>query len=387
MKYYFLSGRNFNLSKAELLSLLPIYTNDFNLEYLDDLAIIVETKSDVDLEHLFHRLGGYLSFGKIISDDFNFVEEYKGKDKVVFGVNAWGDKDDVNRETVRKLGENIKGSFKSQGVSAKFLISNDLSLNAFEVEKEQLIEKGFLLEILSTRNRTYYGLAIAVQDIESFSELEYDKPYTDKRMGVLPSKLARIMVNLTGLSEGKTLWDPFCGSGTILLEGFAKGIHVIGSDISEKAITMAQANVQWLGDKNNDSITKYKTFKLDIIKPDGRILSMLRKTQLDAVVCEPFMGPPQHDTVPIYRARKYLEDVKKMYAALFEILEHSKLHTFKAVIVIPSYRTPDGWATISIGEIAGKKWEIINKKWGGHLQWSRADSIIRRNIFVLSKKK
>ena len=35
-------------------------------------------------------------------------------------------------------------------------------------------------------------------------------------MGVLPPKLARMMINFTALRDG-VIWDPFCGSGTILI--------------------------------------------------------------------------------------------------------------------------------------------------------------------------
>lgn len=386
MKYYFLTGRNYDLSKAELLSLLPSYIQSYNIEYLEGLAIIIELKDEFDFSDLFYRLGGFLSFGKIITPEFDFIKNFSQFNKVVFGINIWGDKKDLGYVQIRELGENIKQSFKDNEIAAKFLVSKDLVLNSIEIEKEKIIEKGFLLEILNIRNKQYYGLALGVQNVKSFSELEYDKPYTDKRMGVLPSKLARIMVNLTGLNKGQTLWDPFCGSGTILLEGYSKGINVIGSDISKRSVEMAEENIKWFGNRYNDTSTKFKVFKLDVLKPDSRILSLIRKTQIDAIACEPFMGPPQLNVVPIYRAKKYISDVKKLYSELFKILEHSKLKNFKAVIILPSYKTPQGWATVPINEIASKKWEVINKRFGGHLQYSRLDSIIRRNIFVLYKK-
>ncbi len=387
MKYYFLSGRNFDLSQAELLSLLDQYTSNFNLEYVDDVAIIVETKEETDFSQLFNRLGGFLSFGKIVEPDFDFTQNLQPDQKVVFAINVYGQRNGFNINTVKKLADGIKRGLKESGMSSKFLVNNDLSINALEVRKNKIIEKGFLLEIMSGYGKTYYGLALGVQDIESFSAMEYDKPYTDKRMGVLPSKLARIMINLAGLKKGQTLWDPFCGSGTLLLEGFAQGLNVIGSDVSGKAINMSQANIDWLGAKTGDATTKFNIFKMDILKPDWKVLSLLRKTQLDAVVCEPFMGPPQLTSLPQPKARIYLEAVKKLYVSLFEILDHSKLSNFKAVIVVPSYKTHQGWVSLSINEIVSKKWEILNKKGAKDLQWSRSDSIIRRNIFVIYKRR
>lgn len=387
MKYYFLSGRNFELSQAELLSLLPQYTPNYNLEYVDDLLIIVELKEEFDYTPMFKRLGGFLSYGKIITPDYDFTQNIKDNEKVVFAINVFGQRAGYTLSSVKRLAEGIKSGLKEKDISSKFLVASDLNVNALEIRKNKVLQKGFLLEIFNWNGKSTFGLALDVQDIDSFSMMEYEKPYTDKRMGVLPSKLARIMVNLAGLRPGQTLWDPFCGSGTLLLEGYAQGMNVIGSDVSAKAVNMSQANIDWLGNKLNDATTKFNIFKMDILKPDGKVLSLLRKTQLDAVVCEPFMGPPQLTSMPQPKARKYLDGVKKLYQSLFEILDHSKLSNFKAVIVVPSYKTHQGWVSLSINEIVSKKWEILNKKKGKDLQWSRSDSIIRRNIFVIYKRR
>ena len=42
------------------------------------------------------------------------------------------------------------------------------------------------------------------------------------------------MINLTGLKKGETVCDPFCGTGTTLLEAESMGIHGIGLDFDEK---------------------------------------------------------------------------------------------------------------------------------------------------------
>jgi tRNA G10 N-methylase Trm11 len=387
MKYYFLSGRNFNLSKTELTTLLPQYIKVYTLEYIDELLITVQTTEEFDVKKLFSRLGGYISYGEIIDLEYDFTKQIKEEQKVVFGINYHSTLGRVNSDFLKRLGENIKQSIKQKGASAKFLVSDNGLLNAIQVEKERLFERGFLLEIFETNKGKHYGLALGVQDVEFFSKVEYDKPYTDKRMGVLPAKLAKMMVNFAGLKPGETLWDPFCGSGTVVLEGFSQGIHVLGSDVSNKAIEMAQANIEWYAREAQDTNTKHYLFRLDVLKPDNKILNLIRKTQIDAVVCEPFMGPPQRSVIPIPYAKRLTDGVKKLYSNLFEILEHSKLTNFRAVIVVPSYKTSKGWVTLPISEFAGKKWEVQNKKGSGYLQWSRSDSIIRRNIFVLYKKK
>ena len=56
-------------------------------------------------------------------------------------------------------------------------------------------------------------------------------------------KLTRAMINLAGLHEGETVCDPFCGTGTTLLEAESMGIHAIGVDFDEKMHKIAKENL------------------------------------------------------------------------------------------------------------------------------------------------
>ncbi|MCK9368492.1 DNA adenine methylase [Candidatus Dojkabacteria bacterium] len=383
MNYYFLPGRNYELSKAELISLLPEYSKEYNFSEIGKDAFVVKTNDDI--KTLFHRLGGFISYGTLIDDLENFLNEYSNNDKVVFGINLIGN-GSWNSQKVKELADSIKKSLTQREISAKFVLSNENVLNAVSISRNKILEKGFLLEIMQSGQKVVYGKVVEIQDIEEFSEIEYNKPYTDTTMGVMPAKLSRILVNLTKAKSGQTIWDPFCGSGTILLEALKNGLNVLGSDVNPKSVKMTQANIEWLGEQLENKDLRYKTFRFDVVKPDSRILSLYKKTEINALVCEPFMGPPQHKMLSVFQAKKLLEFVKRLYLSLFSILEHIKLHDFTAVIIVPSYKTNKGWATISINEIVSKKWSIENRKLGGPLQWSRPNSIIRRNIFVLYKK-
>jgi tRNA (guanine10-N2)-dimethyltransferase len=57
-------------------------------------------------------------------------------------------------------------------------------------------------------------------------------------------KLTRVMINLIGLKKGETVCDPFCGTGTTLLEAESMGIHAIGLDFDEKMCEMAKENLK-----------------------------------------------------------------------------------------------------------------------------------------------
>jgi tRNA G10 N-methylase Trm11 len=244
-----------------------------------------------------------------------------------------------------------------------------------------IFEKGFELCIIRNEKEEIYGCTLGVQDVNGFAARDFDKPFTDVKMGTLPPKLARIMINLTGVKQG-IVWDPFCGSGTILMESAVLDLDVLGSDIDPMALEYSEKNIQWLSEKGMIGNIKYDIFLLDVKNPDEKTLSKLKKTQISAVVCEPFMGPPQKRIVFANRADSFLKHVAELYIGLFDILEKVTHEGFTAVIIIPSYKTERGWKTIGVRDIIGKRWEVLNSQFsnGRDLKWNRKNSIITRNI-------
>lgn len=61
--------------------------------------------------------------------------------------------------------------------------------------------------------------------------------------GVMMPLMARAMVNLTGVQPGEILYDPFCGTGGILLEAECIGAVAAGSDIDPAMIDGARINL------------------------------------------------------------------------------------------------------------------------------------------------
>jgi tRNA (guanine10-N2)-dimethyltransferase len=66
------------------------------------------------------------------------------------------------------------------------------------------------------------------------------------------------MVNLSSIKMGKTLLDPFCGTGGILIEAGLIGVKTIGSDIEEKMIEGCKKNLDYY------KIRNYKLYRSDI---------------------------------------------------------------------------------------------------------------------------
>jgi tRNA (guanine10-N2)-dimethyltransferase len=71
-------------------------------------------------------------------------------------------------------------------------------------------------------------------------------------------KLSRALVNLSGVQLGDTFLDPFCGTGSLLIEASIIGAEPIGIDVARKMVRGARRNAlkygqPWLGIIRADS--------------------------------------------------------------------------------------------------------------------------------------
>jgi tRNA (guanine10-N2)-dimethyltransferase len=60
-------------------------------------------------------------------------------------------------------------------------------------------------------------------------------------------RLARTLINMTAKSNTSRILDPFCGTGTLLIESALMGMDAHGSDLSEKMIEGSRRNLKQLG--------------------------------------------------------------------------------------------------------------------------------------------
>jgi tRNA (guanine10-N2)-dimethyltransferase len=79
------------------------------------------------------------------------------------------------------------------------------------------------------------------------NEEDFEARKAHKRKALHPSsmhpKLAKAMVNLTGIHRGK-LYDPFCGAGGILIEAALLELKGVGYDIEAAQIARAEENLK-----------------------------------------------------------------------------------------------------------------------------------------------
>ena len=98
---------------------------------------------------------------------------------------------------------------------------------------------------------------------KSKNSLNSLSPYAGK----IRSDLSRYLINKYAI-KGKCLCDPFCGSGSVLLEGWVKGFNVIGIDLNPYAYTLSMGKLHPLAslDIAEKRLVKYKNEVEKLIK-------------------------------------------------------------------------------------------------------------------------
>ena len=77
-------------------------------------------------------------------------------------------------------------------------------------------------------------------------------PYTGKFIPQIPRRLIETLSR-----KGERVADPFCGSGTTLVEGLALGRHVVGVDQHPVATTISKAKTTRIGNEDTEALARH----------------------------------------------------------------------------------------------------------------------------------
>jgi tRNA G10 N-methylase Trm11 len=222
----------------------------------------------------------------------------------------------IHEFSLQAWGKKIKKILKDQNRSVRYVENREPILSSVTVEKNGLTKRGreFLIQVatygsegpLAPTDRCFsLAKTTAVQPFEEWGKRDFGRPGRDDKSGMLPPKLATMMINLLGRGVGAihelplenapgVLLDPFCGSGTILTEAHRLGYtNLIGTDISEKAVEDTKKNVEWT--KNNEhALQNTEQFSIKIVPSASKNLSQtILACSVDGIVTEPFLGKPR----------------------------------------------------------------------------------------------
>lgn len=138
---------------------------------------------------------------------------------------------------------------------------------------------------LTKPDKTFYGVLTNHRLIFGLRLAEIEpKPFVERRPRKKPffhpsamnAKLARCMVNLAHPKPGAIVLDPFCGTGTTILEAALIGCRALGTDVQRRMAEGTRKNLQ-----------KFS------VKPEAIVVADARKPpfkRVDAVVTDPPYG-------------------------------------------------------------------------------------------------
>lgn len=348
MKYILEIGNFEDLALAELMAKL----GEDSLKYLNGRYVYVESDEVLD-QNWLNKVGSVISVFEILSvakektevekviDVFlNDAEEnIFGKGHLFFESNYYDFKDRrrVLTESKKLLAKNnIKVKFRSNwstaGMWADGWPENCLAIKALKFRAEYFVLK-----------------QVAVQDINTYSERDAGKPYRDAVLGMLPPKLAQSMINIGVMgSKVDVLMDPFCGTGTVLIEGKLMGLKVKGSDIQ-------QVNVKG----SMENLGKFFEDETEIFKADARSLKNEDVEGVDLFVTEGYLGTPKRGSEEYEDMIKESREIERLASEFLKNLTEKKSdEAFVVVMCLPVFNARSRDRKIFMKKIVEKVEEL-----------------------------
>ncbi len=410
MKYFFVLGSNPSLSIAEIAAVLGMRAANFGLS--SSQVLVVESGAGLDPVALMGRLGGTVKIGVMMEMPHGPAAEAAADlmtekllsrgatgQRITFGYSVYrldGSARHAAAE-LRNAGMETKTRLKEASAGARWVKAQDgYALSSVAVAKNRLIEEGAEFVFLATADGLLAGMTSAVQPFEEFSGTDYGRPARDTLQGMLPPKLARMMINIAAVPADKRLLDPFCGSGTVLTEALRLGFtDVAGSDLNPEAVKSTLANIDWLKGRGGLPASKVEVFASDARKLSGRF----PESSIGAVVTEPFLGAPRRGRETRGELQRQLAELSRLYYESLSSWGHLLRPDACVVIALPVFILGREKHGVSVSEFSKLGWRPAALLPGtapagyktsltknGGLLYGRPDQLVWREIVRLVRQ-
>jgi tRNA G10 N-methylase Trm11 len=401
MRHFLIFGRHPWLSLAETKAVLGGYKP----ELIEEMAIFDTPFWEGSA--LMETLGGTVKLGEVWfegeADDLNatliakLLAEHPRGDRIEFGLTVYGGTSQEHA-MFKNLPIQLKRLLQDQQRAVRWVTGEAGDLTPAAVEKAKLTTIGYDLCIGLSANRVVIGATTHVQNATSWSKRDYEKPFSDPKTGMLPPKLARMMVNLALNTKHATkLLDPFCGSGTVLMEAAmvaamrntTETLHLLGSDIDATQVNGAKQNMQWLFlQEPRAAALKPRLFIYK--RPAETLADHHEAGSIDAIVTEGYLGKPQTGRETLLTLQKQKSEVDALWQRCLPVFARLQPKGGKLVCVWPIFVGSGAHVAIDAMEAATKAgYRELDplQDWAPAtpLIYSREDQHVQRRVFLLEK--
>ncbi len=332
------TGHGKGLAETELLSVFP---NSIVEEVYDGWAFEAD---EFDPIATMNKMGGAVRLLKVLQKGpavmpLNFEEwvvkaitnHHNGASgKFRFGLNMHPKSDKI----LKGLLIGSKKKLKELG-NVRFVNKDFQNLSSVQAWHEDLLgERAMELTLFKGDKHWYLAQTVAIQDFEWYSHRDYERPSPDASNGMFPPKLAQILINLATQDTSEVVFDPFCGSGTVLQEAVLMGFKAFGSDISEKMVMDSQENLRWLQDQVERTLDTPTFLMADATKLTKKELPK----QPFVVVTETWLGPALKQVLSPLERPKVHREIESLYDAFFGNLRKQIEAPVTVVFTAPYHR-------------------------------------------------
>jgi len=385
MQSIIILGRQPKIGLAELESL---YSTK-NIKPFGPTAALLDIPAD-KIEFL--RLGGALKLGTLLGctkvqhlnkEIFKLIKhlDLPIEGKINIGLSAYGG--NFSAKALQILALKIKKELKRQGHSIRIIPNREPALNTAQVLHNRLAtNRGVELLLVVSGDDLIIARTTKVQDITDYTARDRMRPKRDAFVGMLPPKLAQIIINLASgveANQPKRLLDPFCGTGVILQEALLAGLDVYGTDNSQKMIDYSTANIEWLKDR-------WQQADGSVAIELGDATSHNWTQPISLVASETYLGKPLTSLPKNDEFVAMVGDINHLHKKFLQNIHSQLLAGTRLCLAVPAWYTNNGYKSLPILDqlaVLGYNRVAFENSEPKELIYRRPDQIVARELVTL----
>ncbi len=377
MKYLAVLGRLPEVSQAELEAQFGEGVKVIKSDKQTSLAFFEAPTTGEMGAPKIDKLGGTMKLGCSLEKlhPLDFLQNLPAG-KITLGVSVYGGK----RQVAQREGLKLKKNLLKLGRKVRLVPNQTAVLSTATSHHNKLGRKPLAVELLLFRDE--YFLSLGSQNIVAYAKRDQSRPARDAKVGMLPPKLAQILLNLNGaLPVGTRVLDPFCGTGVVLQEAAMMGYNPLGSDLNPRMVAYTKKNLEWL--KQRYRLTNLDL--CDIIEGDAT-LNVWSKP-VEAVACETYLGPPMSQPPSEIKLKTVKQECKGIILGFLQNISRQIEASTPLTLAIPAWLRPDGsYSRLDIlDEIEKMGYNVKKYSGADSLLYFREGQIVAREIISLRK--
>jgi tRNA G10 N-methylase Trm11 len=341
----------------------------------------------LEAKPVYSSLGGTVKLARLIEKipyksltnlDIDTEIFPQGDDKLIFGVSFYGSK--LDPHILKKFSLGLKRKLQESGRSVRYLAPKfgTVELTAAQLKFNGIPETGAELIIVRHHNEMLIGITEEIQDIDGYSERDHGRPARSAKVGMLPPKLAQLLINTT---KGSLVFDPFCGTGVVLQESYLMGRTAAGSDLSQEMVTASRTNMQWLQSKYGVDSAECALELVDATSvrlPKGDI----------SIVSEGYLGPNLMSPPQKGQLGGLIRPLRQLYTETLRNISTQVAPGTDISICAPAWSVDGEWVPLPLVDVLpdlGYTVKVFNASKDSCPVYGRPGQAVGRALYLLTK--